>query len=82
MNLENKVAVITGGSKGIGKAIAETLLKAGMTVFICGRNKTDLDNAISDLGRIGKVGGDICDVRSETQVKMMLEECIRLFRRD
>ncbi|NNE99359.1 MAG: SDR family oxidoreductase [Pyrinomonadaceae bacterium] len=79
MNLENKVAVITGASKGIGKAIAETLLHAGMTVFICGRNKADLDNAISDLGRFGKVGGEICDVRSETQVKMMLDECSRLF---
>ncbi|CAN5561707.1 hypothetical protein BH10ACI1_BH10ACI1_10110 [soil metagenome] len=39
MNIENKIAVVTGGSKGIGFAIAEKLLEAKVRVFICARNK-------------------------------------------
>ena len=79
MNLKDKIAVVTGASKGIGYAIAESLLKSGANVFICGRNKTELKRAIEKLSALGKVEGEICDVRSESQVRMMLEECVRLF---
>jgi NAD(P)-dependent dehydrogenase (short-subunit alcohol dehydrogenase family) len=79
MNIENKIAVITGGSKGIGYAIAESLLKAGARVFICARDKSDLKHALEYLSEFGRVEGEICDVRSETQVKIMLDECVRVF---
>lgn len=79
MNFKNKIAVITGGSKGIGYAIAESLLKADLRVFICGRDKSDLKHALEQLSEFGKVEGEICDVRSETQVRMMLEEAVRVF---
>jgi len=74
-----KVAVVTGGSKGIGSAIAEALAKQGTSVFICARHKGELRRAIDDLSRHGRVEGEVCDVRSEEQVKMMLEECERVF---
>ena len=79
MKLENKIAVVTGGTKGIGRAIAESLLNAGATVFICARNKHELKRALEQLSVLGKVNGEICDVRSEAQVRMMLEECVRVF---
>ncbi len=79
MNLENKIAVVTGGSKGIGYAIAESLLQADAAVFICGRDKSDLKQALEKLSAFGRVDGEICDVRDEDQVQMMLGECERVF---
>ena len=48
--LDGKVALITGGSKGIGFAIAETLVSRGARVMITGRNAADLERAQSRLG--------------------------------
>lgn len=46
----NRVIIVTGGSKGIGYAIAEKLLKEGAEVIITGRNEMDLESAVSKLG--------------------------------
>jgi 3-oxoacyl-[acyl-carrier protein] reductase len=76
---EEKTALVTGGSKGIGFAIAEALVRRGARVFICSRNKADLREAVSRLSSQGQADGEICDVRSEDQVRMLLEECERRF---
>ena len=79
MEIKDKIAVITGGTKGIGRAIAETLLKSGAKAFICARDKNELKKSLEQLSEHGQVNGEICDVRSEAQVRMMLEECARIF---
>ncbi len=79
MKIQNKIAVVTGGTKGIGYAIAESLLKNGAKVLIGARNKAEIKTAVEKLSEFGAVEGEICDVRSEAQVKMLLGEAERLF---
>lgn len=79
MRFSQRAAVVTGGSKGIGYMIAERLVKAGAAVFICGRNRAELRDAVASLSAHGTAGGEICDVRNEDQVQMMIAECERLF---
>ena len=50
LELTGKVALVTGGSKGIGLAIAETLISHGARVMITGRNAEDLERAVARLG--------------------------------
>jgi 3-oxoacyl-[acyl-carrier protein] reductase len=79
MTIDGKVAIVTGATKGIGYAIAETLVTNGANVFICARDKSEMRRAVEDLSRSGRAEGEVCDIRSEAQVRIMLEECERIF---
>lgn len=79
MDLENKTAIVTGGTKGIGYAIAERMVKAGVSVFICARRLDEVDSAAGRLSEFGRAAGGDCDVRDEVKVQSMLADCERVF---
>jgi NAD(P)-dependent dehydrogenase (short-subunit alcohol dehydrogenase family) len=61
--LEGKVAVITGGSSGIGLATARRFVAEGAHVFITGRRQAELDEAVTQIGRnVTGVAGDVANL--------------------
>jgi NAD(P)-dependent dehydrogenase (short-subunit alcohol dehydrogenase family) len=61
--LEGKVAVITGGSSGIGLATAQRFVDEGAAVFITGRRKSELDAAVKRIGKnVTGVQGDVSNL--------------------
>ena len=61
--LTNKVAVVTGGSAGIGLGATKCLVAEGAQVFITGRRQSELDKAVIEIGRnITAVRGDTSDL--------------------
>lgn len=73
VDLTGKAAIVTGGSRGIGRAIAKALVAAGANVAITARIELDIENAISELNTIGPgtISGYACDVRNYDQVKSL-----------
>lgn len=83
-NLENKTALITGGSKGIGYGIAAALVAEGMHVAITSRSMRAAQEAADELNKIGKgkalaIEADVKDYTSqEAAVKQVMDEWGRL----
>ena len=77
-NLTGKTALITGGSKGIGYAVAESLLKEGMKVAITSRNQEAADSAAEQLNDAfnGNAMGIVSDVRSFESQQQAVESIL------
>ena len=79
--MNGKIVVITGATRGFGYAIAEEVLKAGAKVVISGRSEETLSKAIKSLEQHGQVTGKLCDVRVDKQVYALARETAEKFGR-
>ncbi len=77
--IEGKKALVTGGTRGIGRAIAGALLQKGVDVFICGTSEKRVELAVEQLGKggVGRVFGTVCNVREHAQVQALVKETAR-----
>lgn len=80
---EIHTVIVTGGTAGIGLAVAEALLQGGHTVFVCGRDEIRLTSALNRLKSYGgeRVGGAVCDVRNLRSVETMVADAQKRFDR-
>ena len=78
MNLSGKRAVVTGSTRGIGLAVARSLVREGVGVMVTSRNGTEIEAAVSSLRGLGAgpVLGQVCDVRDPEQVRTLVDSCV------
>jgi len=77
MELSNKIVVITGGSKGLGKALAVSFIKEGSKVIISSRKKDELENTAKEIGATAIVA----DVTKGQEMKNLVDEVVKIFGR-
>jgi 3-oxoacyl-[acyl-carrier protein] reductase len=72
-SLTGKIAIVTGGTRGIGRAIAEHLLRQGVSVAICGRNQESVDRVVQEMSSLGKIVGHSADISRPEEVSKFFQ---------
>jgi gluconate 5-dehydrogenase len=79
-DLTGKTAIVTGGSRGLGKEVAEGLAEAGADLMLCARRAEWLDETLSEFNERGfDVAGKTCDVSKPEDVKSLVDETMTRF---
>lgn len=79
-DLSGKTAIVTGGSRGIGKEMAEGLAEAGASLMLCARREEWLDKTVDEFAARGfNVAGKVCDVSKAEDVQALVDETIAKF---
>jgi 3-oxoacyl-[acyl-carrier protein] reductase len=78
-SISDKIAIVTGGSRGIGRAIAERLLREGAKVAICGRTAASVESAVTALRTLGPIFGATADISVAAQVRNFFQAVDRHF---
>ncbi|WP_300343787.1 SDR family NAD(P)-dependent oxidoreductase [uncultured Oscillibacter sp.] len=77
--LKGKTALITGGSEGIGLAIAKDFIKNGAKVIIASRDEQKLKRCVAEIGSSGRIGHIVLDVQEVSSFTQKIEEASELF---
>ena len=79
-DLTGKTAIVTGGSRGIGKEMAEALAEAGANLMLCARREEWLNETIEEFRAKGfNAAGKVGDVSKATEVQAVVDETIKVF---
>ena len=79
LGIEGRVALITGGSRGLGRQCAISLASEGVNVAICGRTKDTLDTTVSELQGLGVTAvGVVTDVSNTDQTTALHQKVVSL----
>lgn len=79
-DLQGKVAIVTGGTRSIGKAIVTALLEKGASVFVCSRTQEEVDNVIAELDATGsRLKGMAADVSKKQDCKTLVESAVHVY---
>jgi NAD(P)-dependent dehydrogenase (short-subunit alcohol dehydrogenase family) len=76
LGLKDKIAIVSGASKGIGKAIALELAREGCKVILCARGEEDLQDAANEVGEVGYASAVPADVTKAEEVERLVGETV------
>jgi len=81
MRLKDKVAIVTGAARGIGRATAERLIEEGAKILICDIDEEQLTRTAAELGGEDRVLAQFVDVANKAHVEQLVEKAVQHFGR-